>query len=130
VPVLDVYVHVMLDGDKMLTGMEYFWDSNITPAGQPEESLHAGVALSKAREQLFDHFKSQPPLVTITGITIAFIEDRGNRNQLVPAWMFDAWYQDRVTATKDNPHTTNNQNIVQVPMPFAVNALTGELILL
>jgi len=130
VPVLDVYVHVMLDGEKMLTGMEYFWDSGIAVSGQPEECLHAGVALSKAREQLFEHFEAQPPLVTVSGIMLAFIEDRGSRNQLVPAWMFDAWYQDRVTATKDNPHTTNNQNIVQVPMPFAINALTGELIML
>lgn len=130
IPVSDVYVHLVLDGDKMLCGMEYFWDNAISATGTPQECIHAGIAVSNAREQLFEIFDGQPPLVTITNIMLAFIQDRENPSQLIPAWLFDAWYQDRMQSKEPNPRTNTSETPIQVPLPFAINALDGDCIML
>jgi hypothetical protein len=136
VPVFDVYTHVLLDGDKLLTAMEYFWDAEIKPEGEPRECIHAGNALFAAREKLFAHFAGTPPLMTVTDIRIGFIQDRADHSRLVPVWFFDAWYTETVSAQEVDPQDVHPitspyaRNIVYVPFPFAIDALTEELYVL
>lgn len=136
VPVWDVKVQMMLDGDKLLAGMEYFWDDTVRPVGEPRECIHAGTALVAAREQLLEFYDDEPPLMTITGLSLGFIQDREDRSTLVPVWLFNAWYQETVSMDpvdlSDAPPLTSPyaHNLVQVPVPFAVNALTEELYIL
>jgi hypothetical protein len=122
VPVLDCYTTVMLDGDKLLAGMEYFWDNNLSVSGQPKECVQAGVAVMKARGWLMKKFGNHPPLMNVNSLRLGYIQDRSNRTQLVPVWIFDAWYNNATPVTGgDNP-------VEVVSDPFAVNALTGDVI--
>ncbi|GEM_PF-2240685 len=136
VPVWDVKVVMMLDGDKLLAGLEYFWDDSIRTIGEPRECIHAGAALVAARERLLEHYNDDPPLLTITNLSLGFIQDRKDRDTLVPVWLFDAWYTETVTLDPENlsdaPPLTSPyaRNVVQVPVPFAINALTEELYVL
>jgi hypothetical protein len=122
VPVLDAYTHLMLDGDKLLCGLEYFWDPGLAPAGTPKKCVSAADAVFVARESLIEHFNNQPPLLNVSKITLGFIQDRKNRNRLVPVWLFDAWYTDYVPS-KAQQKTNTTENLITVPLPFYVNAL-------
>lgn len=136
VPVWDVKVQMLLDGDKLLAGLDYFWDDSIGPAGEPQECIHAGTALVAARAQLLEYYNNEPPLLTITNLSLGFIQDRADRSMLVPVWLFDAWYTETVMLDPENlsdaPPLTSPyaRNVVQVPVPFAINALTEELYVL
>jgi hypothetical protein len=121
VPVLDVFVHVQLDGDKVLAGMEYFWDNNLNEMGERKECINATQALMKGREWLFKSHGGSPPLLTVSQIRLGYIQDRKDWTRLVPAWLFDASYSATV-ADRD----TNSMSLSAVNTPFAVNALTGE----
>jgi hypothetical protein len=122
VPVLDSYVHVLLDGDKVLAGMEYFWDSNLALEGAPKPCMQPAEAIVKAKEWLINRYKGTPPLYNVSGMRLGFVQDRNNRNLLVPAWIFDAWYN---TPLKASVGTTENP-VKRTNDPFAVNALTGK----
>lgn len=136
VPVWDVKVVMMLDGDKLLAGLEYFWDDSIRTVGEPRECIHATTALVAARERLLEYYDGEPPLLTITNLSLGFIQDRKDRSTLVPVWLFDAWYTETVTLDPENlsdaPPLTSRyaRNVVQVPVTFAINALTEELYVL
>jgi len=125
VPVYDSYVHILLDGDKLLAGMEYFWDGGLTVVGGPKPCISAADAILKAREGLLKRFNSQPPLLSVTDIKLGFVQDRRDRTKLVPAWLFDAWYTEWVEEQKPGTKLTGRKG-VQVPLPFGVNALSGE----
>jgi hypothetical protein len=133
VPVHDVYVHLLLDGDKLLSGMEYFWNNELQASGTPQECIHAGTALANAPEQLFEYFDGEPPMLTVYNISLGYIQDRQDRRTLIPVWLFDAWYSQMVTAqdagTGEITPLADSfaRNHVSVPIPFAINALTGEL---
>jgi hypothetical protein len=124
VPVMDVYTHVLLDGDKVLAGMEHFWDSNLAATGAPKEALQASMAVMKAREWLIKRYNNKPPLYNVSALRLGYIQDRKNPTQLVPAWLFDAWY---VAPIPNGAQITENA-ITNTTDPFAVNALTGEVI--
>jgi hypothetical protein len=122
VPVLDSYAHVMLDGDKLLCGLEYFWDASLAPVGTPKKCISAADAEFVAREQLIKHFDNQPPLLNCSQVTLGFIQDRSDRTRLIPVWLFDAWYTDYVPG-KESAIAKTATNLVTIPMPFYVNAL-------
>jgi len=136
VPVWDVKVQLMLDGDKLLAGLEYFWDDTVQPVGEPQECIHAGDAIGTARDELWQYFEEAPPLLTVKNVSLGFIEDRSDRSTLVPVWLFDAWYTQAVTMDPENmtdaPPMTSPyaRNVVSIPLTFAINALTKELIIL
>ncbi|MBN2082201.1 hypothetical protein JW859_08330 [bacterium] len=136
VPVWDVKVHLMLDGEKLLAGMEYYWDGNLQAVGEPKECIQAGIAVVTARELLYEYFNEEPPLLTVKNLSLGFIQDRSDPNTLIPVWLFDAWYTETVTMDAENltdaPPLTSPyaRNVVSVPLPFAINALTKELIVL
>jgi hypothetical protein len=129
IPVLDVKVHAMLDGDKLLTGLEYFWDSNLQMQGEPREAIQAGEAVMAAMEVLNAYFNEEPPLLTVYQITFAYIQDRSSHTRLVPVWLFDAWYsrkavQENTSPLSQVPYVTGMES---APLPFAVNALNREV---
>jgi hypothetical protein len=122
IPVMDSYVHVLLDGDKVLAGMEYFWDSQLSLDGTPKPCIQFAEATTKAQSWLINRYKGTPPLYNVSNVKLGYVQDRTNRNLLVPAWIFDAWYDTPVPAsvgTTENPVKRTND-------PFAVNALTGK----
>jgi hypothetical protein len=124
VPVLDSYLHVLLDGDKVLAGMEYFWDNNLTVEGTPKPCIGAPQAINKAQAWLLKRYGTNPPLYVVNNMRLGFIQDRSNRNLLVPAWIFDAWYHTPIPSsvgTTENPVKRTND-------PFAINALNGNAI--
>jgi hypothetical protein len=130
IPVYDVYVNLQLDGEKMLAGIEYYWDGGLTPVGEPKRCISAPQAILNAREGLLKQYNNQPPLLTVASIRLGFIQDRGDRTRLVPAWLFDAWYT-VLSEPKQKPNTElEGQDRVDVPLPFAVNALTGAIMFL
>jgi hypothetical protein len=130
IPVYDTFVHVLLDGDKMLCGIEYFWDSELSAVGQPQKCISAPEAIVRAQVALLEHYKQRPPLLTIRSIKPGFVHNRKDRVHFVPAWLFDACYAELGEA-KQKPNTAlTEQEQVQVPLSFAINALTGELFLL
>lgn len=129
IPVLDVYTHVLMDGDRNLVGMEYFWDEDIRAQGGVKDCYSANQALVLAREALYKNYNEHPPLLTITDIKLGFFQSRENSGRLEPGWLFDAWYSRK----KDQLNTRGTTSYLQyqyvnVPMPFAVNAITGELV--
>jgi len=132
-PVWDVYAKVMLDGDKLLTSMAYYWDNNLKVDGTPKESIHSGTAMLYASEYIFEAFNSAPPLLTVQNVTMGFIQDPDSTSRLIPVWFFDAWYTETMTVDEADvdslPALTSAyaKNILNVPFPFAVNALTGEV---
>ncbi|MCH7472087.1 hypothetical protein IIA79_03945 [bacterium] len=125
VPVLDVYLHLQLDADRVLAGMEYFWTDEIRVAGAPRECIQAAEALIIAREELLEHFGGEPPLLNVSKISLGYVQNRRDRAMLIPAWIFDAWYTQTV-ATEQNQAGFVAREPVRVPMMFAVDALTGE----
>lgn len=130
VPIYDSYVHVQLDGDKMLAGIEYFWDGGITAAGEAKRCLYAPEAVIMAREGLLKEFNGQPPLLTVASIKLGYIQDRRDTAKLIPAWLFDAWYA-VLSDPKQKPKTTlEGTEREEVPLPFAVNALDGTVLFL
>jgi hypothetical protein len=130
IPVYDVYVHLQLDGDKMLAGIEYYWDAGLTAVGEPKRCISAPQAVLNAREGLLKQYDNQPPLLTVASIKLGFIQDRGDKTKLVPAWLFDAWYT-VLSEPKQKPNTElEGQDRVDVPLPFAINALTGAIMFL
>jgi hypothetical protein len=132
VPVYDAYVNLLLDGDKQLAGMEYFWDGGLQVSGQAQESVYLGEAVAKAREYLFTYFKEEPPLITISNITFGFVQDEKGSGKLVPAWLFDAWYM-RSLSTMEEYQTAPEyygHNSVKIPLTFAVEALAGKAFIL
>lgn len=136
VPIYDVKVQMMLDGEKLLAGMEYFWDDTLRPVGEPQECIHAGTAVVTARDELYEYFNKEPPLLTVKGLSLGYIQDRNDRSTLIPVWLFDAWYTQTVTMDAENltdaPPLTSPyaRNVVSIPLTFAINALTRELIIL
>lgn len=136
VPIWDVKVQLMLDGDKLLAGLEYFWDDSVHPVGEPQECIGANEAYDAAREGLWDHFEGQPPLLEVKNISLGYIQDRDDRATLIPVWLFDAWYTQSVSAENENltdaPPMTSPyaRNVVSIPLTFGINALTKELIML
>jgi hypothetical protein len=136
VPIWDVKVQMMLDGDKLLAGLEYFWDDTLRPVGEPKECIHAGTAVVTAREELYKHFNGEPPLLTVKNLSLGYIQDRSDRTTLVPVWLFDAWYTQTVAMDPENltdaPPLTSPyaRNVVSIPLTFAINALTKELLML
>jgi hypothetical protein len=89
--------------------------------------------LANAPEQLFEYFDGEPPMLTVYNISLGYIQDRQDRRTLIPVWLFDAWYSQMVTAqdagTGEITPLADSfaRNHVSVPIPFAINALTGEL---
>jgi len=136
VPIWDVKVQMMLDGDKLLAGLEYFWDDSVRPAGEPQECIQAGTAVDAAREALWEYFAGEPPLLKVRNISLGYIQDRDDRTTLIPVWLFDAWYTQAVSADNQNlsdaPPLTSPyaRNVVSIPLTFAINALTKELTVL
>jgi hypothetical protein len=136
VPIYDVKVQMMLDGEKLLAGMEYFWDDTLRPVGEPQECIHAGTAVVTAREEMFKYFNGEPPLLTVKSLSLGYIQDRNDRTTLIPVWLFDAWYTQTVTMDAENltdaPPLTSPyaRNVVSIPLTFAINALNKELIVL
>lgn len=122
IKVNDVYVHVMLDGDKLLCGMEYFWDNGLSAEGSPKPAINAADAILASRGWMVKHFNKNPPQITVKQITLGFVQDRKDVTLLVPAWIFGASY----SAEDEGGEAGLGGNVVQVPCPFAVNALTGE----
>lgn len=132
VPVYDSYVNILLDGEKQLAGMEYFWDSGLKASGQKQQSIYMGEAVANAREYLYEYFNSEPPLITIDNITIGYVQDEKGSDKLVPAWLFDAWYM-RALSTMEEYQTAPEyygHNSVRIPLTFGVNALTGQTFIL
>jgi hypothetical protein len=130
VPIYDSYVHVQLDGDKMLAGIEYFWDGGLSAAGEPKRCLYAPEAVIKAREGLLKAYDNKPPLLTVASIKLGYIQDRNDKSKLIPAWLFDAWYA-VLSDPKKKPNTTlEGTERVEIPLPFAVNALDGTVLFL
>jgi hypothetical protein len=132
VPVYDAYVNLLMDGDKNLAGMEYFWDGGMQVSGEAQESIYLGTALTNAREYLFDYFKSEPPLISISNVTFGYVQEAKGSGKLVPAWLFDAWYM-RGLSSMDNYQTVPEfygHNSVKIPLTFGVNAMTGKTFIL
>lgn len=130
IPVYDDYVLVVLDADKQLAGIEYFWDGALTQLGTPQQVIGAVEAVDAARAGLPKLYGGQPPPLTISQIRLGFVQDRKDPARLVPAWLFDAWYtQFGEEQPKANPNFSGRQ-ATQVAKPFAVNALTGDVFLL
>ncbi len=132
VPVYDAYVNILLDGDKQLAGMEYFWDSALKADAQKQQSIYLGAAVTNAREYLFEYFKGEPPLITIDNITIGYVQEEKGSSKLVPAWLFDAWYM-RALSTMEEYQTAPEyygHNSVRIPLTFGVNALSGQTFIL
>jgi hypothetical protein len=129
VPVFDRYVKVTLDGDKLLAGMEYFWDDRISVSGTPQRAISAQQAIIKAREKYLEVFDLQPPLVNVSAIRLGYVQDKGSANRLVPAWLFDAAYARQASPEEQVAERVSgiSPNLVVIPMPFAVNAITGEV---
>jgi hypothetical protein len=123
VKVNDVYVHVHLDADKLLAGMEHFWDNSLKPEGTPQPAINAAEAVVNTREWLVKHFGGKPPLLIVTQLTLGFVQDKDDVTKLVPAWIFGAYYM----AEDDGGNLGLGSNLVQMPCPFAVNALSGEV---
>lgn len=129
IPLLDVYTHVLMDGERNLVGMEYFWDNTIAAQGGVKDCYSANQALVLAREALYKNYQSHPPLLTITNIKLGYFQSRSNSTMLVPGWLFDAWYSEKSTQLNTRGSSSYNQSqYINVPMPFAINAITGELV--
>ncbi|MCB1186227.1 hypothetical protein KDL29_03590 [bacterium] len=129
VPVLDVYCKVLMDGDRNLVGMEYFWDNGIKASGGVKDCYSANQALVLAREAIYKSYDKHPPLLTITNIKLGYYQSRTNSGKLEPGWLFDAWYSQKRDQLNTRGTTTFQQyEYVNVPMPFAVNAITGEYV--
>jgi hypothetical protein len=127
VPVLDSFVQLTLDGDKLLCSLEYFWDAGMSMQGSKQEAMHAGEAVLESREWLMKRYDNSPPLLTVWKIRLGFIQDRSERGTLIPAWLFDAGSEQRVREEiKGGAGAT--ESFMRVRNPFAVNALTGECI--
>jgi hypothetical protein len=122
VPILDSYVHVLLDGDKVLAGMEYFWDNGLSVQGSPKPCLSGQEATIKAMAWLIKRYNENPPLYTVSNIRLGYIQNPKNHGELIPAWIFDAWY---ITPLASSVGTTENP-IKRTDDTFAVNALSGE----
>ena len=130
IPVYDTFVHVLLDGDKMLCGIEYFWDGKLSVSDQPKKCISAPQAIALAQMRLLEHYNSRPPLLTVRSIKLGFVHNRKDRTHFVPAWLFDAWYVE-LGETKQKPNTAlTDQEQIRMPLTFAINALTGELFFL
>ncbi len=129
IPVIDRYARVMLDGDKLLAGMEYFWDPKIAVAGSAQQAISAQDAIIAAREKFIKDFDLQPPLITINNIRLAYVQDKQSSTRLVPAWLFDASYARQVAPDEQVAEGMHgiSQNIVVIPVPFAVDAISGEV---
>ena len=129
IPVLDVYTHVQMDGDKNLVAMEYFWDNSIQALGNVRDCYTANQALVLAREAIYKDYDKHPPLITITNIKLGYFQSRSNSSMLEPGWLFDAWYSRK--SEQNNERGGNNfyqHQYINVPIPFAVNAITGKLV--
>jgi hypothetical protein len=119
---MDSYVNILLDGDKVLAGMEYFWDSKLALDGTPKPCMQFADATAVAQKWLYNRYNGTPPLYNVADVKLGFVQDRTNRSLLVPAWIFDAWYNTPLPSgvgTTENPVKRTND-------PFAVNALTGK----
>jgi hypothetical protein len=129
-PLFETFVNIQLDGDKLLAGMEYYWDNNLSVVGTPKKSIDAYEAVEAARQGLFKYYGEAPPLMSVTNLKLGYIVDRKNPSQLIPAWLFDASYTQTVTEPDKtglrNGLTSSDLEIV--PRPFAVNALSGDLL--
>jgi hypothetical protein len=123
VKVNDVYIHMLLDGDMLLTGMEYFWDDALKIEGKTQPAISGPQAVINTRDWLLKHFGNKPPQLTVTKITMGFVQDKKDPMLLVPAWIFGAYY----TAEDETGSAGLGSDRVQVPCPFAVNALSGNV---
>lgn len=136
IEVWDVYTTVMLDGDKLLASIAYYWDAGLKVEGHPVECNYAGSAMLAARDYLLDIYNGEPPLLTVDKVTIGFIQDPTRAKYLIPVWFFSAWHVQTVTIEESgikvvSPITSPYaRNVVKIPYPFAVNALTNEVYVL
>jgi hypothetical protein len=128
ITVRDVFINLQLDGDKLLAGMEYFWDGGLTPIGQPKPGMSAEEAFQIGKKGLFQVYKGEPPLMTVSQVTLGYILDRRNRNQLVPVWIFAASYAQAETKSDRSGLVSSfdKTNYQPIARPFAVNVLTGD----
>ena len=127
VPVLDRFVTVILDGNKMLAGLDFFWDSELKPVGQPQEVIMASEAML-----ILDYYGCEAPLISIREVKLGYIQSRRTPSRLIPVWMFDAAYTRAYTQDdySSGQITMYTESSVLVQIPFAVNALTRETFLL
>ncbi len=74
-------------------------------------------------------FDLQPPLVNVNGIRLGYVQDKNSASRLVPAWLFDAAYARRATPEEQVAERVSgiSPNLVVIPLPFAVNAISGEV---
>ncbi|MEZ5339151.1 MAG: hypothetical protein R3F46_12945 [bacterium] len=129
IPVLDVYAKVLIDGDRNLVGMEYFWDGGIRAQSGVKQCYSANQALVLAREEIYKSYQKRPPLLTITNIKLGYFQSRSNSGKLEPGWLFDAWYSRKREQLNTRGTSTYQQHeYVNVPLPFAINAITGEYV--
>lgn len=125
IPLHDVFISVQLDGDKLLAGMEYFWDNSLTVSAAPQKGMSAQTAFVAGKTALLKFYNNQPPLMEVYNIKLGYVIDRNNRNMLVPCWVFDAYYNQG----ESRPDPTSGfmrSGLIPVAAPFAVNCLTGE----
>jgi hypothetical protein len=129
IPIIDSFVTIQLDGDKLLAGMEHFWDSGMSLSGTHKEAISASEAFRLAKVNLLKYFNNKPPLLEVQQVKLGYIIDRDNPNMLVPCWCFDAVFSEPET----KPNSVNGMmstNVTAAARPFAINCLTGELITL
>lgn len=125
IPLHDVFISVQLDGDKLLAGMEYFWDTSLTVSGTPKQGMSAQEAFQLGKAGLLKHFNNEPPLMAVSNVKLGYIIDRKNSANLVPCWVFDATYS-QGEARPDPTTGFMRTGMIPMPAPFAVNCLTGD----
>lgn len=125
-PLFETFVNIQLDGEKLLAGMEYYWDNNLTVSGPLKPSIDSFEAVAMARTGLLKEYNNSPPLLTVTAVKLGYIVDRKQPSQLIPAWVFDASYTKTVTQPGKSGFNTTDLQVI--PLPFAIHALSGDLI--
>lgn len=128
VPVYDIYVNLLIDGDGQLAGMEYFWDSGLQIQGEAKEAIYVGEAIMSARDFMYQYFDEQPPLMTVDAVSFGYVQRRNNTRKLIPAWLFDASYMRTLSTIEEyeSAPEMHGHNSVKIPLTFAVDVRTGE----
>jgi hypothetical protein len=128
ITVRDIFVNLQLDGDKLLAGMEYFWDGGLVPTAQPKPGMSWQEAFQIGKKGVFKVYKGQPPQMTVSDVTLGYILDRKNRNVLVPVWIYAATYAQPETKADTSGLVSSYAvtNFEAIARPFAVNVLNGD----
>jgi hypothetical protein len=64
--------------------------------------------------------------MSVTGIRLGYVVDRKQPTRLIPAWVFDASYTKSSVESGKGGFAGTDMTVI--PRPFAVNALSGELV--